>query len=58
MTGARTAWPAGAQGIWQPAGSSERDRHGEVSGHKALLSLVNRAAEGPSELRLRQEVLR
>ena len=35
--------------------SSERDSRASALGHKALLYLKHRAAEGPTELRLRQE---
>ena len=50
--GCRSDWRAhcvvgGGAGSGQPAASSERDRRGEVSGHKTLLSSVHRAAEGP-----------
>ena len=54
LPGARTALALGRRGQH----SSERDRRARRSGHKTLLSLVHRAAEGPTELRLRQEVLR
>ena len=57
-TGASTAWSAGAQGQGSRPQAVNRARRGEVSGHKTLLSSVNRAAEGPTELRLRQEALR
>ena len=53
-TGARAALVLGAG----DQHSSERDRRDRSLGHKTLLSLVNRAAEGPSGLRLRQEALR
>ena len=53
-TGARTALALGRRGQH----SSERDRRARRSGHKTLLSLVHRAAEGPTGLRLRQEALR
>jgi len=52
---ARALPPAGGERAGE---SSERDRRDRVSGHKTLLSLVDRAAEGPTGLRLRQEVLR
>ena len=58
VTGARTAGPAGGQGLGSRTISSERDRRGQAPGHKTLLSLVHRAAEGPTGLRLRQEALR
>src|SRR5436190_21415189 len=35
---------AGAQGIWQPTTSSERDSPDRLSGHKTLLYSMNRAA--------------
>jgi hypothetical protein len=54
LTGARTALLTGAGEQY----SSERDRQARRYGHKTLLSLVHRAAEGPTELRLRQEALR
>ena len=54
LTGARTALVLGRR----DQHSSERDRQARRSGHKTLLSLVHRAAEGPTELRLRQEALR
>ena len=57
-TGASTAWPAGAQGQGSRPQAVIRARRGEVSGHKTLLSLVHRAAEGPTVLRPRQEALR
>jgi hypothetical protein len=39
-------------------GSTHRDRGDRSPGHKTLLSLVHRAAEGPTVLRQRQEGLR
>ena len=53
-SGARTALALGRRGQQ----SSERDRRARRSGHKTLLSLVHRAAEGLAVLRLRQPDLR
>ena len=52
---ARALPPAGGERAGE---SSERDRRGQAPGHKTLLSLVHRAAEGLAGLRLRQEALR
>ena len=57
-TGARTAGPAGGQGLGSRTLSSERDRRGQAPGHKTLLSLVHRAAEGLPVWRPRQAGLR
>ena len=52
---ARALPPAGGERAGE---SSERDRRDRVSGHKTLLSLVDRAAEGLPVWRPRQAGLR